>query len=229
MAEIGRWSSLTFLVSSGTVRSFDGLTVEGSVETKDVTNDSIKYVENVARQPTEVSLSVHLDARLGSDVRDLATTLVSYATWGQEDYFYIARKKLVPYRLKLVKATVNKVQLAGDGTWICCDVQMQMKQSGMPDDWTAQPPAAPASGGSSPSVTYPAAPKSQKQTVAPAKSTAAATVASTLSSVVKTGVSKALTAIKKIVTTAKTASKSKIPVTIKAGSGGGGKKYMPLN
>lgn len=147
MAEIGRWSGLKFEVKSGLVRGFTGLTIKGSVETEDKESNSIKYVANKARKPTEVSLTVHLDARLGADVRDTAMNLISKSTYGAEDYFYIANKKLVPYKMKLTEASVNEVQMNSKGVWICCDVKMTMKQSSLPDGSGGT--AAPTSGGKS--------------------------------------------------------------------------------
>lgn len=134
MAEIGRWSGIKFEVSSNVIRGFTDLTVKGAVETEDQTGGpSIKYVTNKARKPTEMSLTVHLDARLGCDVRDTAMGLVSMATYGAEDYFYIANKKLVPYKMKLMDATVNNVSMTVGGVWICCDIKMNLKQSSLPD------------------------------------------------------------------------------------------------
>lgn len=133
MGEIGRWSGLKFEVKSGLVRGFTGLTIKGSVETEDKTSNSIKYVANKARKPTEINLNVHLDARTGADVRNTAMNLVEKATYGAEDYFYIANKKLVPYKMKLMDATVSEISMTSAGTWICCDVKMSMKQSSLPD------------------------------------------------------------------------------------------------
>ena len=205
MAEIGHWANITFVVSSDVIRSFKDLTIEGSVETEEVTDNSIKYVKNKARQPTEVSLTVQLDARLGNDVRGLASDLVDGATYGREEYFYIAGKKLVPYKLKLVRASVSEIQMSSDGTWICCDVKMNMKQSGMPDQYAPSSPA-PASGGggsSSGGGGYPAAQGSKKVTVTPTRTTTTKTVASALPASTKTAVSTAVSTISKITTAAK--------------------------
>lgn len=140
MAEIGRWNGLKFEVKSGLVRGFTGLTIKGAVETEDKEKNSIKYVANKARKPTEVSLTVHLDARTGADVRDTAMKLVEKATYGAEDYFYIASKKLVPYKMKLVTADVSEILMTNTGKWICCDVKMSMKQSSLLDGSTDSQP-----------------------------------------------------------------------------------------
>lgn len=133
MAEIGRWGGLVFQVGGGYVLGFTGLTIKGAVETTDVENQTIKYVTNKARKPTEVSLTVHLDARTGCNVRDTAMQLVEMATYGAEDYFYIAGKKLVPYRMKLMDATVSEIAMTNKGQWIYCDVKMNMKQCSLID------------------------------------------------------------------------------------------------
>ncbi len=146
MAEIGRWSGLKFEVKSGFVLGFTGLTIKGAVETEDKESNSIKYVANKARKPTEVSLTVHLDARTGADVRDTAMKLVEKATYGAEDYFYIASKKLVPYRMKLVTADVSEIRMTNNGKWICCDVKMTMKQSS-PLDGSAPTGSSQSTGG----------------------------------------------------------------------------------
>ena len=218
MAEIGHWANITFVVSSDVIRSFKDLTIEGSVETEEVTDNSIKYVKNKARQPTEVSLTVQLDARLGNDVRGLASDLVDGATYGREEYFYIAGKKLVPYKLKLVRASVSEIQMSSNGTWICCDVKMNMKQSGMPDQYAPSTPAPSTSSSSSGGGGgYSASAGFKKQTVTPTKTTTAKTVASALPASTTAAVSSAVSAIKTITTAAKkTSIASKVTTAARA-------------
>ena len=221
MAEIGHWANITFVVSSDVIRSFKDLTIEGSVETEEVTDNSIKYVKNKARQPTEVSLTVQLDARLGNDVRGLASDLVDGATYGREEYFYIAGRKLVPYKLKLVRASVSEIQMSSNGTWICCDVKMNMKQSGMPDQYAPSSPAPASSGSGNRSGGggggYSASAGFKKQTVTPTKTTTAKTVASALPARTTAAVSSAVSAIKTITTAAKkTSIASKVTTVARA-------------
>ena len=133
MAEIGRWSSYRFEVSPNVVRGFSGLTMKGSCETEDKTESNQKYVARKNGKPSEVSMTVHLDARLGCDVRGEALALVECASSGERDYFYIGNRKLMSCRLMLTDASVSEVTVAPDATWITAKVQLTMKQSSKGD------------------------------------------------------------------------------------------------
>ena len=130
MATIGRWGGIKFSVSKSPIRGFTGLTIKGSCETDDTTKGNQKYVMRKKGNPSEVNLTVVLNASLGCDVRSDALKLVSYANDGKKDYFYVGSKKLLSCMLMLVDATVNEVILGNNcNTWISSEVGLTMKQS----------------------------------------------------------------------------------------------------
>lgn len=128
MAEIGRWNGHKFEVSSSLIRSFTGLQIKGSSETEDKEDGSQKYVSRKKGKPVEVSFTIHLNARLGCNVRSEALKFVSEARAGKKDYFYVGNKKLVTCQLMLTDATVKEIGLVNKGTWTQADVQVTMKQ-----------------------------------------------------------------------------------------------------
>ena len=128
MAEIGRWNGHKFEVSSSLIRSFTGLQIKGSSETEDKEDGSQKYVSRKKGKPVEVSFTIHLNARLGCNVRSEALKFVSEARAGKKDYFYVGNKKLVTCQLMLTDATVKEIGLINKGTWTQADVQVTMKQ-----------------------------------------------------------------------------------------------------
>lgn len=128
MAEIGRWNGHKFEVSSSLIRSFTGLQIKGSSETEDKEDGIQKYVSRKKGKPVEVSFTIHLNARLGCNVRSEALKFVSEARDGKKDYFYVGNKKLVTCQLMLTDATVKEIGLINKGTWTQADVQVTMKQ-----------------------------------------------------------------------------------------------------
>lgn len=128
MAEIGRWNGHKFEVSSSLIRSFTGLQIKGSSETEDKEDGSQKYVSRKKGKPVEVSFTIHLNARLGCNVRTEALKFVTEARAGSKDYFYVGNKKLVTCQLMLTDATVKEIGLINKGTWTQADVQVTMKQ-----------------------------------------------------------------------------------------------------
>ena len=128
MAEIGRWNGHKFEVSSSLIRSFTGLQIKGSSETEDKEDGNQKYVSRKKGKPVEVSFTIHLNARLGCDVRSEALKFIDEARAGSKDYFYVGSKKLVTCQLMLTDATVKEIGLINKGTWTQADVQVTMKQ-----------------------------------------------------------------------------------------------------
>lgn len=128
MAEIGRWGGHKFEVSNNVVRGFTGLQIRGSSEMEDKETEEQKYVSKKSSKPTEVSMTIHLNASLGCDVRTEALAFVDEATAGKTDYFYMGSKKLVTCQLMLTEATVKEIGLVNNGTWTQADVQITMKQ-----------------------------------------------------------------------------------------------------
>lgn len=128
MAEIGRWNGFKFVMSPSIVRGFTGLTIKGSCETKDKTKNKQMYATREKGKPSEVSLNVVLHAALGCDVRTDALKLVSDATAGEKDYFYVGNGKLLACKLMLVEASLKEVSVGMGDTWIAAQVQLTMKQ-----------------------------------------------------------------------------------------------------
>ena len=129
MAEIGRFAGQKFEVKSGYVQGFTGLSIKGSSETEDKESGSEKYVSRKNGKPTEISLTVHLNALTGcKNVRDNAMWFVDHARAGAKDYFYIKNGKLVPCQVMLTEAQVKEIQMTRKGDWIMCDVQLTLKQ-----------------------------------------------------------------------------------------------------
>ncbi len=128
MAEIGRWSGHKFEVSSTLLRGFTGLSIKGSNETEDMDSGGQGYVSRKKGKPTEVSLTVGLNALTGCDVYSEAIQFVSEARDGQKDYFYVSNKKLVTCQLMLTEASVQEVEIASNGKWMRANVRLTMKQ-----------------------------------------------------------------------------------------------------
>lgn len=148
MAEIGRWGGYKFEVESGYVLGFTGLSVKGSSETEDKTSSSQKYVSRKNGKPTEITLTVHLNALTGCEnVRDAAMGLVDAARTGKKDYFYIKNSKLVTCQVMLTEAQVKEIKMTNGGDWIMCDVQLTLKQCSKMDGTTGG--SSSGSGGSS--------------------------------------------------------------------------------
>lgn len=127
---IGRWKGFRFVVEPGLIRSFSGLQIRGSNETDSKKKGSQLYVAKKNMNPVEISMTVHLNAMTGCDVRREAINFVSYARSGAYDYFYVGDKKLVTCMLLLTEATVKEVEIAHNSTWVKADVQITMKQTG---------------------------------------------------------------------------------------------------
>lgn len=133
MPEVGKWNSHTFVVSPNVIRSFTGLTIKGSSETEDKETGGQKYVSRKSGKPAEISLTVLLSALTGNDVRNEALAFVDEARRGSQGYFYVGGKKLVTCQLMLTDASISETQIASNGVWVGCKVQLTFKQSGKYD------------------------------------------------------------------------------------------------
>lgn len=126
----GRWNGHKFKVSANLIRGFDSLQIKGSSETEEKKKNGQIYIARKNGRPAEVSITVHLNAFTGCEVRKEALKFISEAQKGKKDYFYIGNKKLTPYKLLLTDATVKEVQIAPNHTWVSADVQLTFKQTG---------------------------------------------------------------------------------------------------
>lgn len=126
--EIGRWGGRQFVVSANVIRGFTGLTVKGSAETEDKTENNQKYVSRKNGKPAEINLVVMLHGALNVDVRAEALAFVSDAQAGKTDYLYISNTKLVPCQVMLTDAEVTETVINPAGQWVSAQVKLTMKQ-----------------------------------------------------------------------------------------------------
>ena len=208
MAEIGRWGGHKFEMTPEVVRGFTGLTIKASSETQDKTSSSQKYVARKNGNPTEVSLTAHLNAFLGCDVRAEAMAFVSEASAGKKDYFYVGNAKLVTCQLMLTDASVEEVQISGGNIWTRADVKLTMKQCSKNDGSTS---GGSSSGGSKKASTKTSSAKTTTKTTTTAKTT---TTKASATTAVKAVVSAIGTVVSKV-SSAVSSAKSYITSTVK--------------
>ena len=151
MAEIARWGDHYFKVEPTLIRSFSNMEIKASCETDDKTSSGEKYVARKNSKPTEVKLTIPLDARLGiTDVKKEVCTFLSEAQEGKKGYFYAACKKLFTYQLMLVEAKVKNKDITPKGIWISADMELLLKQCTKIDGTIPKPkPSKPATSGDS--------------------------------------------------------------------------------
>lgn len=133
MALIGKWSGHEFIVSPALIRGFTNLTISGSSEIDEKESAKEKYAVRKSGKPMEISMTVQLFAATGCDVRGEAVAFVEEAGKGESDYLYVSGKKLVPSRLMLVSAHVDKVVIGANGQWVSAEVKLSMKQCAKAD------------------------------------------------------------------------------------------------
>ncbi len=128
MAEMIKWASHQFLTSSAIIRSINDFEISAGCDTENKTVDGQTFVSRKNNKPTEIKLTIPLHARLGVDVQAEALAFESEARAGTKGYFYAATKKLFPYELMLVSATIKNKVLALNGKWLVADVDLTLKQ-----------------------------------------------------------------------------------------------------
>jgi len=129
MSEIARWGDHYFRVENTLIRSLSSMEIKSSCETDDKSIGGEKYVARKNSKPTEIKLTVPLDARLGiRDVKKEVKTFLEEAQAGKKGYFYAACKKLFTYQLMLVEAKCKNKDITRDGTWASADVELVLKQ-----------------------------------------------------------------------------------------------------
>lgn len=211
MPEVGKWNSHTFVVSPNVIRSFTGLTIKGSSETEDKETGGQKYVSRKSGKPAEISLTVLLSALTGNDVRNEALAFVDEARRGSQGYFYVGGKKLVTCQLMLTDASISETQIASNGVWVGCKVQLTFKQSGKYDGESGGSSSGGGSSGSSSGGSKKTSVKKKTTTSSGILSAVKGAVTGAISAVKKvagavgavTGISKAVSTIKRITNNAK--------------------------
>lgn len=216
MPEVGKWNSHTFVVSPNVIRSFTGLTIKGSSETEDKETGGQKYVSRKSGKPAEISLTVLLSALTGNDVRNEALAFVDEARRGSQGYFYVGGKKLVTCQLMLTDASISETQIASNGVWVGCKVQLTFKQSGKYDGESGGSSSGGGSSGGSSGGSKKTSVKKKTTTSSGILSAVKGAVTGAISAAKKavsavgaiTGISKAVSAIKRITNNAKKQSKT---------------------
>lgn len=211
MPEVGKWNSHTFVVSPNVIRSFTGLTIKGSSETEDKETGGQKYVSRKSGKPAEISLTVLLSALTGNDVRNEALAFVDEARRGSQGYFYVGGKKLVTCQLMLTDASISETQIASNGVWVGCKVQLTFKQSGKYDGESGGSSSGGGRGSSSSGGSKKTSVKKKTTTSSSILSAVKGAVTGAISAVKKvagavgavTGISKAVSTIKRITNNAK--------------------------
>lgn len=127
--EAGRWNNHTFTISPKLIRGFTDLQIKGSCELQNKKKSKQGYAKRKGGNPTEITLTIILNAYTGCDVRKEAMAFVSEARDGKQDYFYTGNKKLTSCKLMLTAANVKEVEISPKGTWINAKVSLTMKQS----------------------------------------------------------------------------------------------------
>lgn len=189
MAEIGSWNGHSFTVSPTLIRGFTGLTIKGSSETEDKTSNSQKYVSRKNSKPSEITLTVELNAMTGCDVKNEALKFVDEARCGANNYFYLSGKKLISCKLMLTEASISETVIAPNGTWVSCKVKLTMKQCAKYDGTSSGSSSGSSSSGGS---------SSSKKTSKKASTKKTTTSAATAAAVVGAAVGVTATAISKI-------------------------------
>ena len=145
--EMGRWNGHKFIVSPKLIYSFNGLQIKGSSEMKEKKDTEQGTVARKGGNPTEVSLTIHLNAYTGCDVRKEALAFVNEARAGKNDYFYVSKKKLTSCKLMLTEATVKDVEITATGKWKSANVQLTMKQCNKGDGFMGSNSSSSSGGG----------------------------------------------------------------------------------
>lgn len=125
----GQWGGHTFTVSSDKIYSFTSLQIKSSSALETKSDNDTGNASRKNANPTEVTLTIPMNAFVGCDVKSEAMAFIGEADVGKSDYFYICGKKLLPCQLMLVDATVKNVDIAPNAGWRKADVSLTFKRS----------------------------------------------------------------------------------------------------
>ena len=126
--EKGRWGDHRFTVSSSMIKPFTDLSITGSSETEEKEKNEQKHVSRKRGNPTEVTMTVILNAFTGANVREEAMAFVEEARQGKTNYLYVGAKKLISAQLMLTNASVQEISIAPSGKWTNAKVSLTFKQ-----------------------------------------------------------------------------------------------------
>ncbi len=128
MSVIASWGNHWFRVEKTWVRSISNMEIKASCETDEKTSGGDKYVTRKNSKPTEIKITIPLNAHLGINVKKEAKAFLSEAMSGEKGYFYAETKKLFTYQLMLTEATVKNKSFTPKGDWVHADVELVFKQ-----------------------------------------------------------------------------------------------------
>ena len=124
-----QWGNISFYVKPTEIKSFKGLQIKSSTSTEVEENSEEAYVTKKKDGAVEMTLTAIVDMRLGeSDVMAYAMELCEMCRTGASSYVYAKGKKLITCGMMGTGATIDKVEMTPDGTWISCEIKLTMKQ-----------------------------------------------------------------------------------------------------
>lgn len=126
--ESARWAEHRFIISSDVIRSFDDLQITGSSEVEKSDEDDQGFYYYKGSNPTEVTMTVKLNAFAGCDVRSEIESFVMDAKRGTEDYIYVGYKKLFDCMMILTNAVAKKIEFSPSMDMLSADVTLTFKQ-----------------------------------------------------------------------------------------------------
>lgn len=137
--DIVKWSGgggINFFVKPKKVMGVKDINIKASVDTEDKENGGEKYTVKKNKGGLEITMTAVLNAMLGVNVEGSAKAILQAARKGDTGYFYIAGKKLFTAKFMMTDANAKNVELTGDGRWVCCEVEMTLKQCSKYDGTT---------------------------------------------------------------------------------------------
>lgn len=226
MADLITWAGISFYVKSNEIRGVKDISIKASAETEDKTQSSEKFTKKKNAGSYQISLTVVLNAALGVNVQQVATSITEAARVGTTGYFYTASGKLFPSNFMAVDATISNIRMNGAGVWTYCEVQWTLKQCSKYDGTTSGSSKKSSSSGKSSSK------KSSSSSKKKTTKTSALDVVKKAASTVKSVVTSVVSTVKKVVGTISSAKKASAKaysnLTKKKTSSGGGGKYLKL-
>ena len=128
MAILAQFGELKFEIASTNALLFENLKVSSGCETEDKSKNKQKYVVKKNGEPVQVNFAILLNASLGIDVEWSIGYLMYAAQGNVTERLYMGRYKMFPCKMMMVKADVEEIKIAPDGTWTSAKVQVTMKQ-----------------------------------------------------------------------------------------------------
>lgn len=143
-----QWGGHKFAISEGV--GFSNLELDSSIGTKqkNATTTTVQQIWNEkkkkykkkkvkyklqysvvnTRNPDGLTLTAHLFAVFGCDVKAEAMAWHAQGVEGKSDYLYVGETKMFNFELRLVHATVQNIVLSPGGKWISADVALQFER-----------------------------------------------------------------------------------------------------